>query len=61
MDTNVVSEIAKTAPDSRVIAFLTNEPDLWLSAIVLPKLVSGEVRVVGWERSIPDATVNYEI
>ena len=41
LDTNVVSELAKDAPDSRVIAFLRDQDDLWLSAIVLHELDFG--------------------
>ena len=41
LDTNVVSEIAKTEADPRVIAFLTSQNDLWLSTIVLHELAVG--------------------
>ena len=35
LDTNVVSELTKEAPDSRVVAFLATQDDLWLPTIVL--------------------------
>ena len=41
LDTNVVSELVKPAPEPRVIAFLTSQTDLWLSAIVLHELDFG--------------------
>ena len=45
LDTNVVSEIMKPAPNPRVLAFLTEEPDLWLSAIVIHELEFGLARL----------------
>ena len=41
LDTNVVSEIVSPAPEPRVIAFLTDHPDLWLSTIVLHEMSFG--------------------
>ena len=41
LDTNVVSELTKDAPNPRVLAFLTEQDDLWLSAIVLHELEFG--------------------
>ena len=41
LDTNVVSELTKDAPDSRVVAFLTAQDDLWLATIVLHELDFG--------------------
>ena len=41
LDTNVVSELVKPAPEPRVIAFLTSQTDLWLSTIVLHELDFG--------------------
>ena len=41
LDTNVVSELTKKAPDTRVLAFLMGHDDLWLSAIVLHELNFG--------------------
>ncbi len=41
LDTNVVSELTKDAPNPRVLAFLTEQDDLWLSAIVFHELEFG--------------------
>lgn len=41
VDTNVVSELTKNAPDARVLAFLGDPDDLWLSAVALHELNFG--------------------
>ncbi len=41
LDTNVVSEMVKPAPEPRVIAFLMNQRDQWLSSIVLHEMRFG--------------------
>ena len=41
LDTNVVSEVAKPAPDPNVVAFLAARIDLWLSVIVIHELEYG--------------------
>ena len=41
LDTNVVSELTRDAPDPGVLAFLSGQDDLWLSAIVLHELEFG--------------------
>ena len=41
LDTNVVSELTRDRPDPRVVAFLSAQPDLWLSALVLHELEYG--------------------
>ena len=41
LDTNVVSEPMRDAPDPRVVAFLSRQQDLWLSAVVLHELEFG--------------------
>ena len=41
VDTNVVSELTRDVPDARVLAFLVDHDDLWLSAIVLHELDFG--------------------
>ena len=41
LDTNVVSELTRTEPNSNVIAFLSEHQDLWLSAIVVHELEFG--------------------
>jgi toxin FitB len=50
LDTNVVSELIKPAPDPRVLKFLAHEGDLWLSVITLHELSYGVSRVVEPER-----------
>jgi len=41
LDTNVVSETARPEPDANVLAFLSREPNLWLSVIALHELEYG--------------------
>ena len=41
LDTNVVSETARPEPDAKVLTFLSNEPNLWLSTIVVHELEYG--------------------
>ncbi len=41
LDTNVVSELTKDVSDSRVVAFLAAQGDLWLSTLVLHELEFG--------------------
>ncbi len=41
LDTNVISELTRPIPDSNVVAFLNNQPDLWLCTIVLHELDYG--------------------
>ena len=41
LDTNVVSELTKDSRASKVIAFLTQQHDLWLSVIVVHELQFG--------------------
>lgn len=41
LDTNVVSEAARPRPDTKVMAFLSSEPNLWLSATVVHELEYG--------------------
>ncbi|WP_419944355.1 PIN domain-containing protein [Candidatus Poriferisodalis sp.] len=41
LDTNVVSETVRREPDANVVAFLSSEPNLWLSVIVLHELEYG--------------------
>lgn len=41
LDTNVVSELVKAVPEQRVIMFLMDNPDLWLSTIVLHEMDFG--------------------
>lgn len=41
LDTNVVSELTKHRPDPRVVAFLSSQDGLWLSALVVHELEFG--------------------
>ena len=41
LDTNVVSEVTKPAPDPNVLAFLADRIDLWLSVVVIHELEYG--------------------
>ena len=41
LDTNVVSELTREAPHPQVIAFLSRQNDVWLSAMVLHELAYG--------------------
>ncbi|MCY3844873.1 MAG: PIN domain-containing protein [Acidobacteria bacterium] len=41
LDTNVVSEVTKPAPDPNVVSFLSERIDLWLSVIVIHELEYG--------------------
>ena len=41
VDTNVVSELTKQNPDTRIISFFVKHVDLWLSTIVLHELKFG--------------------
>ena len=35
LDTNVISEVVKPDPESRVVSFLASQQDLWLSVVVI--------------------------
>lgn len=41
LDTNVISELTKESPDPRVIKFLSEHENLWLSTIVMHELEFG--------------------
>ena len=41
LDTNVISELTKDAPNPGVVAFLSEHGELWLSAVVLHELEFG--------------------
>ena len=41
LDTNVISELARDVPDRGVVAFLSGQEELWLSAVVLHELEFG--------------------
>lgn len=41
LDTNVISELTKVAPEAQVVDFLTTSDDLWLPSIVMYELEFG--------------------
>ena len=41
LDTNVISEMTKSEPSPRIVEFLAEHEDLWLSAVVLHELEFG--------------------
>lgn len=45
LDTNVVSELARSVPSPQVVAFLEREADLWMSTILFHELAYGLERV----------------
>ena len=50
LDTNVVSELANDDPNSRVVAFILEHPDRWISAIVMHELEFGLQRLPAGRR-----------
>lgn len=45
IDTNIVSELARQRPEPRVVAFVSGERDLWLSAVSIHEIAYGIARV----------------
>ena len=45
LDTNVISEVIRSTPHTRVITFLAEHDDLWLSSIVIHELEYGLQRM----------------
>ncbi len=41
LDTNVISELTRDDPDSRVVRFLDDQDDLWLSSVVVYEMAYG--------------------
>ena len=41
LDTNVISELTRDEPDARVVRFLDDQDDLWLSSIVVFEMEYG--------------------
>ncbi len=41
LDTNVISELTKDAPDPRVVRFLDEQVDIWLSSILIHEVEYG--------------------
>lgn len=65
LDTSVISELTRPVPAPPVIAFLSVQDDLWLSALVLHELElglasclagAGETRCAACCRTSPDTT-----
>ncbi len=56
IDTNVVSELVRPAPDPSVLKFLARESDLWLSVVTLHELSFGAARIadVGRRRRLTE-------
>ena len=52
LDTNVISEIMRTAPHPGVVAFLSEREDLWLSSIVIHELEYGVRRMPQGRRRV---------
>lgn len=51
LDTNVISELTRNAPNSQAIKFLSEQNDLWLPSIVIHEIEYG-LRLLpqGWQR-----------
>ncbi len=66
LDTTVVSEIMRSVPDARVVSFLAEHDDLWLSSIVVHELEYGVRRLAqgrrrsGLEGGLLRLTTEYE-
>ena len=66
LDTNVVSETMRSVPDARVVTFLAEHDDLWLSSIVVHELEYGVRRLAqgrrrsGLEADLRRLTTEYE-
>ena len=41
LDTNVISELTRDVPHTRVVVFLNKQPNLWLSSILIHELEYG--------------------
>ena len=50
LDTNVVSEVVRSTPHLRVVTFLMEHDDLWLSSIVIHELEYGLQRMAHGQR-----------
>ena len=66
LDTNVISETMRRVPDVRVVTFLAEHDDLWLSSIVVHELEYGVRRLPqgrrrsGLEADLLRLTTEYE-
>ncbi len=45
LDTNVISELTKDAPDPRVVSFLSEREDVWLSTVLIHEVEYGVRRL----------------
>ena len=61
LDTNVVSEVVRSTPHLRVVAFLMEHDDLWLSSIVIHELEYGLQRMAHGQRraSLQDGLLGF--
>ena len=50
LDTNVISEVLRSTPHTRVVTFFTEHDDLWLSSIVIHELEYGLQRLAQGQR-----------
>lgn len=50
LDTNVISEVIRSTPHTRVVTFLAKHDDLWLSSIVIHELEYGLQRMAQGQR-----------
>ena len=50
LDTNVISEVIRSTPHTRVVTFLAEHDDLWLSSIVIHELEYGLQRMEQGQR-----------
>lgn len=61
LDTNVVSEVVRSTPHLRVVTFLMEHDDLWLSSIVIHELEYGLQRMAHGQRraSLQDGLLGF--
>ncbi len=61
LDTNVVSEVVRSTPHLRVVTFLMEHDDLWLSSIVIHELEYGLQRMAHGQRraSLQDSLLGF--
>lgn len=66
LDTNVISETMRLEPDLQVIAFLSEEGNLWMSTVVLHELVFGVQllapgrRKAGFQADLANLTTEFQ-
>ena len=58
LDTNVLSELTRDVPHPRVVNFLSEQPNLWLSSILIYELEYGlHLLPPGRRRELPTAVL----